>query len=88
MIEEERAAEEIAKDNASELIVKKYSVKLRIRTLLLFLILLVVIFICLGSYVGTSWRAIFNSYEDDVSMANGRALINNLVDEAENLDVK
>ena len=88
MIEEERVAEEVAKDNASELIVKKYSIKLRIRTVLLFLVLLAVIFICLGTYVGTSWKAIFNSYEGDVSMANGRSIIDNIVDEVSSLQVK
>lgn len=86
--EDERVAEEVAKDNASELIVKKYSMKLRIRTVVLFIVLLCVIFIILGAYIGTEWKSIFNNYENDVSMANGRSVINNLWDETNNLQVK
>ena len=85
--EDDRVAEEVAKDNASELIVKKYSMKLRVRTVILFIVMLCVIFIILGVYVGTGWKSIFNNYEADVSMANGRSIINNLWDETDNLRV-
>ncbi len=87
-VDDERAAEKVAKDNASELIVKKYSMKLRVRTIILFIGLLCVIFLILGLYIGLGWKSIFNSYEDDVSLANGRSILNNLAIEVNNLRVK
>ena len=87
-VDDERAAEKVAKDNASELIVKKYSMKLRVRTIILFIGLLCVIFLILGLYIGLGWASIFNSYEDDVSLANGRSILNNLAIEVNNLRVK
>ena len=87
-VDDEHAAEKVAKDNASELIVKKYSMKLRWRTIILFIVILCVIFIILGAYVGTGWQSIFNQYEDDVALANGRTILNNLADEVNNLRVR
>lgn len=86
--EDERRVEELAKDNASELIVKKYAMKLRVRTVVLFAAILCVIFAILGAYVGVGWQDVFNTYESDVAIANGRALVISLSDEIDNINVK